>query len=204
MAYDGPSIRTWGGSCRENRGSAGHTLAELIVVTMVLGIILSIVISRTGTAIQHAQVNRAARVVSMDLRLAFSLAARQRRPVRITYNPDQRVYTFIDARNGTVFHTRDLGAGSEFELTSMEVSAPTFEIAPSGFASTGLTLGRRAWSQAKTSVEDSRTSRELVCRHLRDTPRPGVQACPRASQPSRTWEGIRRRRKRRSSIGRGS
>ena len=155
MAYYGPSLRTRagtgsgirrrgiaraGGSCRENHGSAGHTLAKLIVVTMVLGIILSIVLSRTSTAIQHARVNRAARVVSMDLRLAFSLAARQRRPVRVNYNPDQRVYTFVDVGNGTVFHTRDLGAGSEFELTSMEVSAPTFDIAPSGFASTGVTL----------------------------------------------------------------
>ena len=165
MAYDGRSIGTRAGrgsgvrrggiaragsSCRENRGSAGHTLAELMVATMVLGIILSIVISRTGTAIQHARVNRAARVVTMDLRLAFSLAARQRRPVRVTYIADQRVYTFIDARNGTVFHTRDLGAGSDFELTSMEVSAPTFEIAPSGFASTGLTLVVEAGDFSRT------------------------------------------------------
>ena len=115
MAFEAPVIRMCGQrgsairrrgiagagrSCRENLGRAGHTLAELIVVTMVLGIIMSMVITPTGDAIRHARVNRAARVVKMDLKMAFSLAARQRRPVRVTYSEDQRVYTFVDARRG--------------------------------------------------------------------------------------------------------
>ena len=99
-------------SCRVKLGRAGHTLAELIVVTMVLGIIMSMVITPTGNALRHARVNRAARVVKMDLKMAFSLAARQRRPVRVTYRPDLTAYTFVDARRGTLLHRRELGAGS--------------------------------------------------------------------------------------------
>ncbi len=129
-----------GRPCRENLGRAGHTLAELIVVTMVLGIIMSMVITPTGNAIRHARVNRAARVVTMDLKMAFSLAARQHRPVRVTYRADQRAYTFVDARRGTVLHRRELGAGSDFKITAMTVSESTFEITPSGFASTALTV----------------------------------------------------------------
>jgi len=54
-----------GRSCRKNLGRAGHTLAELIVVTMVLGVIMAMVITPTGNAIRHARVNRAASVVKM-------------------------------------------------------------------------------------------------------------------------------------------
>ena len=155
MAYEAPSTRTCGrrgpeirrrgivGACRsrlENLGRAGHTLAELIVVTTVLGVILSMVITPTGKAIRHARVNRAARVVTMDLKMAFSLAARQHRPVRVTYRPDLRAYTFIDVRRGTILHRRDLGAGSDFKITAMTVSTSTFDIAPTGFASTGVTV----------------------------------------------------------------
>lgn len=155
MAYEVPSPRTCGrrgpeirrrgivGGCRSrlgNLGRAGHTLAELIVVTMVLGIILSMVITPTGKAIRHARVNRAARVVTMDLKMAFSLAARQHRPVRVTYRPDLRAYTFIDARRGTILHRRELGAGTDFKITGMTVSASTFDIAPTGFASMAVTV----------------------------------------------------------------
>ncbi len=135
-----PGIAGVGRSCREPLGRAGHTLAELIVVTMVIGIIMSMVITPTGNAIRHARVNRAARVVKMDLKMAFSLAARQHRPVRVIYYPDQRRYTFVDVRRGTVLHRRELGDGSDFRLTAMKVSESTFDIAPTGFASTTFTV----------------------------------------------------------------
>jgi len=131
---------TLGRSGRKDLGRTGHTLAELIVVTMVLGVIMAMVITPTGNAIRHARVNRAASVVKMDLKMAFSLAARQHRPVRVTYRADLRAYTFVDARRGTVLHRRELGAGTDFKITAMTVSESTFEIAPSGFASTALTV----------------------------------------------------------------
>ena len=115
----------------------GFSLLEVTAGVAAFGILASTVMPPTAEAIRHAGVNRGTAVVAMDLRLASSLASRQRRPVRVTYRSDLDTYTFTDASTGTLLHTRDL---SEFKLPSVTFFPSTINIAPSGIASSALTV----------------------------------------------------------------
>ena len=96
----------------------GFSLLEVTAGVAAFGILASTVMPPAAEAIRHAGVNRGTAVVAMDLRLASSLASRQRRPVRVTYRSDLDTYTFTDASTGTLLHTRDL---SEFKLPSRDL-----------------------------------------------------------------------------------
>jgi Tfp pilus assembly protein FimT len=115
-------------------------LLETVVALAILSIVLSIALPASGEPIRHARVNRATGVVQMDLRRAYSLAARQRRPVRIAFDAAARSYVFTDIESGDTLHSRSFGEKSEFDLSAMTVTTSPVDIAPSGFASSGLTV----------------------------------------------------------------
>lgn len=73
----------------------------------------------------------------MDLRMASSLASRQRRPVRVTYHSGTQSYALTDVATGALLHTRDLGG---FDLPTVNFALQTIDIAPSGIASSALTV----------------------------------------------------------------
>ena len=116
---------------------AGFSLPEVIVSVSIVGILAGIAISPAGDALRHAGINRATAVVAMDLRMASSLASRQCSPVRVRYRSDLGTYTFRDVATGALLHTRDLG---EFHLPTVTFNPQTIDIAPSGIASSSLTV----------------------------------------------------------------
>lgn len=115
----------------------GFSLLELTVGVAVMGVLASLVVPPAGNALRHLRVNRGTAVVAMDLRMAASLASRQRHPVRVTYLSDIESYTFTDVATGALLHTRDMG---EFELPMVTFAPQTIDIAPSGVASNSLTV----------------------------------------------------------------
>jgi len=119
---------------------SGFTLIEALIVMVVLGIMLALALPPTTAALQHSRVNRAARVVATDLRLAFSMAARQRRPIRVTFDETNRSYTFSDAADGTVLRTRLLGDLSAYRISTMTVDESEIVVVTTGLASAALTL----------------------------------------------------------------
>ena len=118
----------------------GFTLVETVIAFTVSGIILAIALPPTTSALHQSQVRRAARVVATDLQLTFSLAARQRRPVRLTYDAVNQQYTIALIADGTLLRTRQLGSESAYALSSVAFSPTSIDVFPNGMAASALTI----------------------------------------------------------------
>jgi Tfp pilus assembly protein FimT len=106
-----------------------------------LGILVSIGLPRVSAVLQRSSARQAAGVVAADLEQAVSLAARQRRPVRLTCNCPAGTYTLSDRTSGTVlFHRVIGGTGGNLALGGLTFSANPIDIFPSGMTSAALTV----------------------------------------------------------------
>ena len=114
----------------------GFSMAELIGVVSILGVMATIVGPATSRIIRHQRVNRAATVIAADLQNAFAVAARQRQPVRIQADAVSRSYQFIDRKTGAVLRIRTFyGDTSEYRLTKLEFTPATIDVFPNGISS---------------------------------------------------------------------
>ncbi|MGH7628021.1 MAG: GspH/FimT family protein [Gemmatimonadales bacterium] len=73
-----------------------------------------------------------------DLELAFSMAARQRKPMRVDLAGT--TYTIADRAGGTVRFRRPLGPDSEYRVQTVTFSADPVDVFPSGVASSADTV----------------------------------------------------------------
>jgi len=122
------------------RSRGGFTLIEMIVVVILVGVTTMLVAPSVGRGIARARVRRAASIVAGDLELAFTTAARERKPVRVEFTSGTLSYTISDRVTSTVLISRDFGPASELGLTSFTASLPTLDIYPNGIASGSDTL----------------------------------------------------------------
>ena len=127
----------------------GFTLLETMVVVVLAGATASFVAPSVSNSVSRARIGRAAATVAGDLELAFSHAARQRKPVRVTFAGSTPSYTITDRATGTVLLARDFGPGSELALSSLTASAQTLDVYPSGIASGPDTLRLRLNEHAR-------------------------------------------------------
>jgi type II secretion system protein H len=123
----------------------GFTVIELLVVMMLVGIIAGATIPRITSAMERGRLQRAASVVSADLRLAHSMAARRGAPVMIVVDTTVRS---IRVRNfsgtDTTYSRRLLGNNSEFGLQRLSSNRTSITIYPNGIASNSIQLTLRA------------------------------------------------------------
>jgi type II secretory pathway pseudopilin PulG len=117
-------------------------MAVAIVVASLLGLIAQ---QQVGPMIQRSQVNRATAVVAADLETAFSMAARQRRPIRIACCTAGS-YTFVDRSDGTLRLQRSL---VDYGVTTLTFTASPVDIFPSGVASSPdtVTIGAAGYTR---------------------------------------------------------
>lgn len=116
-------------------------MIETLFVLVILGVIAGMAMPVMERGVARSKADRAAATISNDLRSAYSLAARQGKPVRILFNAANRTITIQDRASGTVFVRRDLTqAKSAYGLTSMTVSVPTLDVFPNGLASSSLLI----------------------------------------------------------------
>ena len=125
---------------RPARPAIGFTIIELLIAVTVFGIMVAIAMPRISRATAIWSTRRIAGVVANDLESAFSLASRQRRPVRLSCDCANGRYTITDRATGGLLLQRALGAGSGYNMTSLEFSTPTVDVFPAGFASAALTV----------------------------------------------------------------
>jgi type II secretory pathway pseudopilin PulG len=125
---------------------------ELVLALAVVGLLTLMTIPRVGRIIQRARVNRATATVASDLEAAFSMAARQRRPIRISCNCAAQTYTLADRNGGTVRLRRSLSGDVDFGVTSLSFSASPVDVFPSGVASAPDTIriGAGGWTRVIT------------------------------------------------------
>jgi hypothetical protein len=111
-----------------------------MLTIVVLGLLTLIATPRVSRFISHSRVNRTTSVVAADLEAAFTMAGRQRKPVRLACACDSTLYRVTDRAGGTVRLARWLSADEEYGVTGLAFSATPVDIFPSGVASSPLTV----------------------------------------------------------------
>ncbi len=122
------------------RQHSGFTLLEVIVTLVIIGILAAAGMPAVARAISHSSVNNAAAVVAGDLEAAFSIAARQRRPVRVRINAGTRSYAITDRTTSAVLRSRSLDSQSDLKVGSISGSPTAVDVFPNGLSSGPLTV----------------------------------------------------------------
>src|SRR5258706_2324091 len=123
------------------RARAGFTIMELMLVITVIGILAAVCMPRISQIITREGAGQAAGVVANDLEYAVSLAARQRKPLRVACDCANGIYTLSDRASGDVIFRRRIG-GSDggLGLTTLTFSTTPVDIFPSGLTTSTLTV----------------------------------------------------------------
>src|SRR5688572_17440383 len=114
---------------------AGFSLIELIMVLLLIGVGAGTVIPAVGRTLSRTRLQRAANVISTDLQLAHSTAARRRAPVRMTVDTVNRVIRIVDhASPTTVYVERRYDNTSEYAVQRFMVTPTSLVLFPNGLA----------------------------------------------------------------------
>ena len=108
-------------------------------------------IPKFGRVMNSTRVNRTAAIMASDMEQAFTLAARYRKPMRITCTCNNAIYTVADRTGGTVRLTRRLQDDALGNMTlAMETPVGgTVDVFPSGVSSALLRFRITAGSSTK-------------------------------------------------------
>src|SRR3989304_3952359 len=128
----------------------GFTLLEVLVVLTIMVILAGLGGVRLGSGFEHAQGRRPPAMLSADLQYAQGLAARQRKPVVVIFNPSLRFYIIRDRGSAVVYRQRFVGDETDYgaeTLTSHPSSA--VEFFPNGAArtTTTFTIGVKSYQR---------------------------------------------------------
>ena len=124
-------------------GRSGFTMIELALTLTVLAIMTAMMVPKIGRVMQATRVNRQTAIIAADLEQAFTLAARLRKPMRITCDCANRTYTVADRTGGTVRLSRTLGADQDLGTLTLTWDAPVaaqVDVFPSGVSTAQLQL----------------------------------------------------------------
>jgi prepilin-type N-terminal cleavage/methylation domain-containing protein len=116
-------------------GRRGFTMVEMALTLCVIGILTAMMIPKIGRVIQANQVSRSAAIVAADLEQAFTLAGRNRRPMRLSCTCGTGIYTVADRAGGTVRLTRNLRGDGDFGTMTLTFSQTPVDVFPSGVVS---------------------------------------------------------------------
>lgn len=126
-------------------------MVELALVFTIIAIMTGMAVPMIGRILQANRVNGSISTVAADLEQAFTLAARFRRPMRISCTCGAGIYTIADRADGTVRLRRALVGDSDLgnmTLVFVQPLAGVVDVFPSG-VSTAL-LEVRITSGAST------------------------------------------------------
>ncbi len=115
-------------------------MIELVLTITLIGIMAAIIMPRFGRVMQSTRVNRAIAIVAADMESAFTLAGRQRKPMRITCDCANATYTIADRTGGTVRLSRKLTGDSDLGNMTVAFNTATVDVFPSGTSTTPLTV----------------------------------------------------------------
>jgi prepilin-type N-terminal cleavage/methylation domain-containing protein len=120
----------------------GFTMLEIALTLCVLGIMTAMMVPKIGRVIQATRLNREIAIVAADMEQVFTLAARYRKPMRLTCTCGTQTYTLVDRGTATVRLNRRLGADADLgTLTLTFTTNPaggTVDVFPSGVSSASL------------------------------------------------------------------
>jgi prepilin-type N-terminal cleavage/methylation domain-containing protein len=117
----------------------GFTLPEILIAIVIIIVLAAMAAPATAKQLRRSRVNQAASVVAGDLENAVSLAARLRKPVRITPT-SATSFTVADRRTHEVIQRRELGADTEWKVATLTFSTTAVDVFPAGITSGSLTV----------------------------------------------------------------
>jgi type II secretory pathway pseudopilin PulG len=116
----------------------GFTAVEVMLMLTMVAILTAMVTPRIGLMLERMRLNRTTAVVAADLESAFSLAARQRQPIRISCACGSTRYTLADRNGGTVRVFRSFSGDRDYGVQSLTFAPAQVDVFPSGVASDTL------------------------------------------------------------------
>lgn len=126
----------------------GFTLIELLTVFIIAGMLMALTARGVGPFIMQQRLDKAANAMTNDVREAFAVAARNRRPIRLVLDTATMQLSLTDRALGTVLRRTTFGAS--FGLRSKNVLSiyPTvpFDVYPNGLASDSMVISFRSGS----------------------------------------------------------
>lgn len=137
---------------RPARLRAGFTLAELLAVIVILGILAALASPKVYRTVTRSKVNEAAGVIAADLEQAVSLAARQRRPVQLALEAPG-TYTLRDRATSpgdTLRLRRRLSMAGDQGVESLTFSRTPVQLFPNGSTDGALTVTVSGAGQTRT------------------------------------------------------
>ncbi|HZI41115.1 MAG TPA: hypothetical protein VFD67_05410 [Gemmatimonadaceae bacterium] len=115
----------------------GFSVVELFTVLVIMAVVTGLSMSKFGAYLAHERVTKAAVGITDDLRMAFSVPGRIRRPVRV-WCDTAKMQMLVTDRGQTVTY-RQTSFGSRYNLKSNNVryypSSSWIEIYPNGLSS---------------------------------------------------------------------
>jgi prepilin-type N-terminal cleavage/methylation domain-containing protein len=145
-----------------HRRRQGFTLTELLAVIVIIGVLVGVSMPAFRDIITRSRVNEASAMIARDLEMGFSLATKQRRPMRLSCGAAG--YTVTDRADSTLrYMVRDVAGDRDFNLTTSLCSASVIDFYPNGIASGALTIAVASGSHSRT-ITMSRAGQVRVTR----------------------------------------
>jgi prepilin-type N-terminal cleavage/methylation domain-containing protein len=116
----------------------GFTLLETLVVLVVVGVVSTISLGKFHTIMVQQRVQRAATVLQTDLQGAFSIANRNRTPVRISWDASNMRMLVTNRAGTTIYRRTPLGQAYGLASSNVAFSTSPIEIYPNGLANNTL------------------------------------------------------------------
>lgn len=117
---------------------------ELMIVIVIMGVLVTIGMKGISTYIVQSRVSRAAQSINIDLQSAFLIAARNRQPVRLQWDPTTVTFSITNRAQTQTFRRVGIGPTSGYNLRPTNVSVyPTsgfVEVFPNGLATDSFTV----------------------------------------------------------------
>jgi Tfp pilus assembly protein FimT len=139
-------------------------MIEMLVVFVVFAATVLISIRSVGDTLRRDRVGKAAALMSTDLERAFSLAGRQRTPIRLLMDGSRLSFAIAD-RNDTTFkyRSRDYSTG-DFQLDYFRSSKDSLDVMPNGLATDTLVLTMGVYSSGRAYSKVIRMTRAGLVR----------------------------------------
>ena len=125
---------------KQKRARVGFTLVEMLISVTIMGSVAAMGLPKVNSTIRQQRVIAASNALAGDVEAAFSVAARQRKPVRILYDAPTGEIRVIDRAAKTVYRRRPLGQTSEYHLDAVSISPAAVDVFPVGLASAAFTV----------------------------------------------------------------